>query len=151
MVNGEKAEYTIDNGYAVLKRNWKKGDIVTMDLPMKVRSIVSNDEVKQNANKVALQYGPIVYCVEGEKDGLKAGNVILPDNTTFETTYEPALLGGVNVLHFDAPVVTIGNNGLSVSTSMQKITAIPYYTWNNLGANDMLVWLPENIQSISIN
>ena len=48
MVNGEKADYTIDNGYAVIKRNWKKGDIVTMGLPMKVRKIASNPQIKQN-------------------------------------------------------------------------------------------------------
>lgn len=151
MVNGEKAEYAMDNGYAVIKRSWKKGDMVTMELPMKVHSIVSNSEVKQNAGRVALQYGPLLYCIEGEKNGLKAGNVILPGNTTFETAYEPALLGGVNVLRFDAPVVTIGNDGLSVSTLTQKITAIPYYTWNNRGANDMQVWLPVSVQKISIN
>ncbi|MBX2920749.1 MAG: glycoside hydrolase family 127 protein [Chitinophagaceae bacterium] len=150
-VNGESAEYTMDNGYAVIKRNWKKGDIVTMELPMKVRRIASNAEVKQNANRIALQYGPILYCIEGEKEGLKAGNVILPDNTVFQISYEPSLLGGVNVVRFDSPVLTVGNNGLSVSTEIKKVTAIPYFSWNNRGANDMQVWLPASIQKITIN
>ena len=150
-VNGQPFEYSVDNGYAVIKRKWNKGDIVNMELPMKVRTIVSNSEVKQNANRVALQYGPIVYCVEGEKDKLKAGNIIVPVNTTFETAYEPSLLGGVNVLRFNAPEVVVGSDGLSVSTLTKKITAIPYYSWNNRGANDMQVWLPVSVQKISIN
>ncbi|MCC6288626.1 MAG: glycoside hydrolase family 127 protein [Chitinophagaceae bacterium] len=151
MVNGEKTAYIINNGYAVIKRNWKKGDVVTMELPMKVQRILSNAEVKQNTSRVALQYGPMLYCIEGEKDGLKSGNIILPGSTIFETDYDASLLGGVNTIRFDAPVVAVGSNGLSVSTSTQKITAIPYYTWNNRGANDMQVWLPVSIQKISIN
>lgn len=151
MVNGEKADYTIDNGYAVIKRNWKKGDIVTMGLPMKVRKIAGNPQIKQNTNRVALQYGPLIYCIEGEKNILQSGNIMLPENTTFETAYEPSLLGGVNVIRFDAPVIKVANDGLSVSTSKQTITAIPYFTWNNRGTNDMQVWLPVRIQKIRIN
>jgi DUF1680 family protein len=139
------------SGYAVVKRVWKKGDIVTMDLPMKVRKIVSNPAVKQNKNRVALQYGPLVYCVEGANDEFDAGGVIVPDGTTFEISYEPSLLGGVNVLRFDAPVVTVNKDSLSVATFRKKITAIPYFSWNNRGANDMQVWLPSGIQQISIN
>lgn len=151
MVNGEKLAYTTENGYAVIKRNWKKGDVVTMELPMKVRRIVSNTRVKQNADRVALQYGPMVYCIEGEKEGLRSGNIILPASTSFEAAFDPSLLGGVNVLRFEAPVVTVNPNGLSVSTSAKKVTAIPYFSWNNRGSNDMQVWLPTSIQRISIN
>lgn len=150
-VNGETIQYATDKGYAVIKRNWKKGDVVTMELPMKIRRVVSNPQVKQNTNRVALQYGPMVYCVEGEKNGLKSGSVVVPAHATFEASYEPSLLGGVNVLRFNAPVVAVAENGLSVSTSTKQITAIPYFSWNNRGANDMQVWLPTSIQKISIN
>lgn len=150
-VNGSPVPYDMASGYAVVKRVWKKGDIVTMDLPMKVRKIVSNPAVKQNKNRVALQYGPLVYCVEGANDEFDAGGVIVPDGTTFEISYEPSLLGGVNVLRFDAPVVTVNKDSLSVATFRKKITAIPYFSWNNRGANDMQVWLPSGIQQISIN
>lgn len=150
-VNGENVQYTVENGYAVIKRKWKKEDIVNMDLPMRVRCVVSNDQVKQDAGRVAIQYGPIVYCIEGEKDGLKSGNVIVPAGTTFQPSYEPALLGGVNVLRFKVPVVTVSSDGLSVSTVTKTITAIPYFSWNNRGANDMQVWLPTSFQKITIN
>lgn len=151
-VNGSPVQYNVDSGYAVIKRVWKKGDIVTMNLPMKVRRIVSNPAVKQNRNRIALQYGPLVYCVEGtSNDEFDAGGVIVPEGTAFEISYEPSLLGGVNVLRFAAPVVTIGKDGLSVSTVRKKITAIPYFSWNNRGPNEMQVWLPSAIQHISIN
>lgn len=141
-VNGQRVEYVTDNGYAVIKRTWKKRDIVTIELPMQVNRIVSNPAVKQNANLVALQYGPLMYCVEGEKDVLHSGDLIVTPAAQFETSYEAGLLGGVNVIRFDAPVATVSKDGLSVSTETKKITAIPYFTWNNRGANDMRVWLP---------
>lgn len=151
-VNGSTAQYNVEGGYAVIKRVWKKGDIVTMNLPMKVRRIVSNPAVKQNKNRIALQYGPLVYCVEGTpNDEFDAGGVVVPESTAFEISYEPSLLGGVNVLRFAAPVVTIGKDGLSVSTVRKEVTAIPYFSWNNRGANEMQVWLPSAIQHISIN
>lgn len=150
-VNGKPVQYDVASGYAVVKRVWKKGDIVTMDLPMKVKRIVSNQAVKQNKNRIALQYGPLVYCVEGASDEFDAGGVIVPDGTAFEISYEPSLLGGINVLRFEAPVVTVSKDGLSVTTFRKKITAIPYFSWNNRGASEMQVWLPSSIQKISIN
>ena len=150
-VNGSPVPYDVSGGYAVVKQIWKKGDVITMDLPMKVRKILSNPAVKQNKNRIALQYGPLVYCVEGANDEFDAGGVIVPDGTTFEISYESSLLGGVNVLRFEAPVVTVSHDGLSVSTLRKKITAIPYFSWSNRGSTDMQVWLPSGIQQININ
>lgn len=150
-VNGSPVPYDVSGGYAVVKQIWKKGDVITMDLPMKVRKILSNPAVKQNKNRIALQYGPLVYCVEGANDEFDAGGVIVPDGTTFEISYESSLLGGVNVLRFEAPVVTVSHDGLSVSTLRKKITAIPYFSWSNRGSTDMQVWLPSSIQQININ
>ncbi|HRQ49560.1 MAG TPA: glycoside hydrolase family 127 protein, partial [Agriterribacter sp.] len=150
-VNGTAFPYTVDQGYAVIKRVWKKGDIVTMELPMKVRRIASNPAVKQNENRVALQYGPLVYCVEDTDNTVAAKHVIVPPGTAFKTVFEPSLLGGVNTLVFNAPVVTVSANRLSVATRTQKVTAIPYFSWNNRGAHDMQVWLPSAIREISIN
>lgn len=150
-VNSKPVVYTVDHGYAVIRRTWKKGDRVTLQLPMKVRKVVSDPAVKQNDNRVALQYGPVVYCIEGVDVEAGAGNVIIPADTKFDVTFEHSLLGGVNTLHFDAPVVSISGDGSSVSTIRKKITAIPYFSWNNRGVSDMQVWLPTTIQKIRIN
>lgn len=150
-VNGKPAATRLERGYAVIKRVWKKGDVVTIELPMQVRRIVSNPEIKQNSNRVALQYGPLVYCVEDAGNEGNTNGLIVPPNTTFDTAFEPLLLGGVNVIRFKAPVIIAGNDGLSVSTQTKNITAIPYFSWNNRGANAMQVWLPSSVQKIRIN
>jgi uncharacterized protein len=151
MVNGETISYSNDNGYAVINRRWKKDDIVTIDFPMEVKRILSNPSVEQDLNRVALQYGPLVYCVEGADNAGATLNLVVPANTVFETKFEPLLLGGVNTIRFQAPVLTVSADGQSVSTIKRNITAIPYFSWNNRGANQMQVWLPSVIKNIDIN
>lgn len=150
-VNGQIAPYSIANGYAVIKRMWKKDDAVSMVLPMTVKRIISNPAVIQNKDRIALQYGPLVYCVEGADNNDAALNLVVPANTVFETAFAPSLLGGVNTICFDAPVLTISSNGESVSAVKRKIIAIPYFSWNNRGSNAMQVWLPSVIKNIGIN
>ena len=150
-VNGKQVEYANEEGYAVIKRTWKKGDVVTFEFPMEVRRVVSNEKVKQNDGRVALQYGPLMYCVEGVNNPEVNKGLVVPASTKFSTKYDASLLGGVNTIEFEAPVLTVGDNGQSVSTVQKKVTAIPYYTWNNRGAADMQVWLPAVIKSIKIN
>ncbi|MBW7892846.1 MAG: glycoside hydrolase family 127 protein [Chitinophagaceae bacterium] len=150
-VNDKAFAFTSDKGYAVLKRNWKKGDKVSIELPMQVRRIRSNPAVKQNENRIALQYGPLVYCVEGIDNPTGAGTILLPPGTTVKPVFESALLGGINTLVFEAPAITISEDGRQVSTTTRKIKAIPYYSWNNRGDSDMQVWLPTLVNKISIN
>lgn len=150
-VNGKPTAYATKDGYAVINCQWKKNDVVTVEFPMEVKRVISNTAVKQNANRVALQYGPLVYCVEGADNQGSALNLVVPQGTDFKTSFHPALLGGVNTIQFEAPVLTISNDGESVVTEKRKITAIPYFSWNNRGANEMQVWLPSVIKSIGIN
>lgn len=150
-VNGKEVVYREENGYAVIQRTWKKNDVVSLTLPMEVRRIASIDSVSQNRNRVALQYGPLVYCVEGADNGEDIPGLILPANTSFSTEYRADLLGGVNTIRFTAPVVTMGSDGVSVTTQQKQITAIPYFSWNNRGANPMQIWLPSVIKSIHLN
>lgn len=151
LVNGKPAVYNDENGYAVLNRAWKKGDVVTIDFPMKVRRVLSNPLVKQNNNRVALQYGPLMYCVEGADNLNVNSGLVVPANTVFKTTFEPSLLGGVNTIRFESPVLTINNDEQTVSTVKKQITAIPYFSWNNRGAFDMQIWMPSVIKDVKIN
>ncbi len=150
-VNGKAVETQIEEGYAVIDREWKKGDKLSISLPMEVRRIESNSNVKQNTGRIALQYGPLVYCVEGvDNKGINAG-LVVPANTQFKNVFDKSLFGGVNTIHFEAPVITVNEDGTSVTTTTRKVIAIPYYTWNNRGQSDMQVWLPATIQRIRIN
>ncbi len=150
-VNGKSVAYIIENGYAVIEKDWKKGDQVELVLPMEVKRIVSRPEVKQAEGRVALQRGPLVYCVEGADNGGQAWNLILPDKTNFQTTHQKDLLEGVTTIEFEAPTVQIDADGQSVKTELKKIIAIPYYAWCNRGQNPMQVWLPRKIQDVKVN
>lgn len=150
-VNGEPFQYQVQNGYAIIQRTWKKGDAVSVSMPMEVRRIATIDSVKQNRDRVALQYGPLVYCVEGADNKDIVPGLVLPSTTKFTINYRPELLGGVNTIQFTAPVVTTGSDGVSVSTQPKQITAIPYFSWNNRGANEMQIWLPSTIKKLQIN
>ena len=139
-VNGNNIPCVIENGYAVIKRKWKKGDVVTVDLPMEVRKVVCNEKVKDNIGKVALQRGPLMYCGEWVDNNGRASNTLIPYSTTFTNEFNAQLLNGVMVLKGTVPKVSNSDN--NVSTTMQPLTAIPYYAWANRGKGEMQVWFP---------
>jgi len=149
-VNGKTVPFKTAQGYVVIEREWKKGDVVVFDLPMEVKRVLASDSVKANYNRVALQRGPLVYCFEGADNNGEALNLLLPDNTVFTTTHDSTLLNGVTTIHGRLPVVTVSDNGLNVTTKMQTVTAVPYYAWANRGAGQMQVWLPRKAGSVTV-
>lgn len=152
MVNGKLEQLIeIKNGYVAFNREWKKGDQVKVLLPMDVREVASKEEVIANVDRVALQRGPLVYCVEGADNRGKAWNFLLPEGTPFASVFKKDLLEGITTIEFDAPVIQTSADGLSVSTTSKTITAIPYYSWCNRGSNPMQVWLPRKIKDIKVN
>ncbi|RYF57460.1 MAG: glycoside hydrolase family 127 protein, partial [Cytophagaceae bacterium] len=80
-VNGKPLAYTLENGYAVVSRSWKKGDKVRLSLPMPIRRVQASANVKADQDKVALERGPMVYCAEwpDATDG-HVLDLIIPDN-----------------------------------------------------------------------
>ncbi|MBI1769157.1 MAG: glycoside hydrolase family 127 protein [Bacteroidetes bacterium] len=150
-VNGKQVPYTLEKGYAVIDREWKKDDMIELSLPMEVKRVKPRAELKQDEDRVALQRGPIVYCVEGADNNDKAWNILLPDKTSFQTSFQKDLLGGVEIIQFQAPTIQLSNDGQTVSTEVKTITAIPYYSWCNRGQNQMQIWLPRKIKDIKIN
>ncbi|MBY0433700.1 MAG: glycoside hydrolase family 127 protein, partial [Cyclobacteriaceae bacterium] len=150
-LNGKPVNYRMEKGYAAIDREWRKGDRLELQLPMEVNRVVSRPEVKANVNRVALQRGPLVYCVEGTDNDNKAWNTVLPDQATFSTSFKPELLGGIEVITFQAPTVQVASDGNSVSTAVKTIKAIPYFAWSNRGQGPMQVWLPRKITDVRIN
>jgi DUF1680 family protein len=149
-INGQSVDYTIENGYAVLKRTWKKNDLVEVSLPMEVRRVIASEKVKDDIGKVALQRGPIMYCAEWVDNNGKAGNIVLPSNTSFSTEYKPGMLNGITVIKGDAEVVVTDEKENKVKTVKQGFEAIPYYAWANRGKGEMTVWFPAGIKDIEI-
>jgi DUF1680 family protein len=127
-VNDRPAEYRMDKGYAVISRKWNKGDRITLNLPMPVRTIMANEKVIADDGLLALQRGPVLYCVEGiDYENGKVSDLILDINGKFTTEFHPEMLSGVTLIKGD-------NN----------FTAVPYYSWANRGEGTMTVWLKSS-------
>ena len=150
-VNGKETIYEQENGYIVLDREWKKGDIVEFEFNMTPHLVTARKEIKQDENRVAIQRGPLVYCVEGADNDNKAWNIIVPENTVFTPADQKILDEPIVALQASVPVVTVSTDGISIKTENKTITAVPYYVWANRGKNEMQVWLPTKIKDVKIN
>jgi len=149
-INAKPVEYTMKNGYALLGKTWKKGDVVEVNLPMEVRRVIASEDVKDDIGKVALQRGPLIYCAEWVDNYGKAGNIIIPGNATFTTEFKPGLLNGVVVVKSNVPAVVVNRDGNGVSTVSEEFTAIPYYAWAHRGKGEMMLWFPKQIKDIDL-
>lgn len=149
-VNGEVVDFKIENGYAILNRTWHQNDKVEVELPMEVRKVVANNNVKDDAGKIALQRGPLIYCAEWIDNNGKASNLILPSNTSFTSEFNPNKLNGIEEIKAEVPTVVIGDNGDGIKTVQLSFTAIPYYAWANRGKGEMIIWFPEKIEDIDL-
>lgn len=148
-VNGQPIEYLMENGYALIKRSWKNGDQLSLQLPMEIRKVKADTNLTDNIGKLALQRGPIVYCAEWADNNGKVANLLLPESSSLTAVFKPDLLQGVTVLQGELPAVII-ENGNSISTQKQPFTAIPYYSWANRGQGEMMVWFPSTIKDITL-
>lgn len=132
-VNGTRVKATVSDGYATILRQWKAGDIVELDLPMNVRRIKAHYKVTANRGMLALERGPVVYCLEGQdQPGGTVFDKYIPDGTDIQAAFDPELLGGITVLSG-----TVGDT---------PFKAIPYSTWNNRGTDQMTVWIPASAE-----
>jgi len=136
-VNGEKFQYKVEKGYAVIDREWKQGDVVNYNIPMSIRRVEANKHVADDAGKVAIERGPIVYCLEGADNGKDLMALSLPDSSKLTESYNSGELSGIVTISGDAEIT----KGKKVTA--QKFTAIPYFVWNNRGADEMKVWIPR--------
>jgi hypothetical protein len=140
-VNGEKTAEAVEHGFVRLRRTWKAGDVIRLSLPMPVERVYADPHVKADVGRVALQRGPVVYCLEGadNKDGVR--NLCLPKDAKLSATFDKDVLGGV---------VVVKGEGLAVSRTEEKLQtkpvafrAVPYFAWDNRKPGPMIVWLAE--------
>ena len=118
-----------------------------LKLDMTPRKVYANLNVSEDAGKVALQRGPLVYCFEGvDNDGdldvLRADR----DSEITEIVKEDKVLGWVRALQISGKKLE-GNEALySFERPTEKpftLTAVPYYMWDHRGLNAMKVWIEE--------
>jgi uncharacterized protein len=142
-VNGKPVtDVRVEKGYARLSRTWKAGDEIRLVLPMPVERVYADPRVKADVGRVALQRGPVVYCLEGADNPLGVRNLCLSRTSQLSAHFEKDLLGGVTVVTGEALAVSRGEDGKLVRTPT-PFRAVPYYAWDNRRPGQMLVWLAE--------
>ncbi len=129
-INGTESEYNIENGYMTVSRNWQNGDVISFSLPMDVHRVEANTLVKDDEGCIAIERGPIVYCME-EVDNPQYADICLPDDEPLK------------------PLWTDNLNGL-FTLSNKSATLIPYYAWCNRQLGRMQVWIPADEASIPV-
>lgn len=149
-VNGKAVSYQTEKGYAVVARTWKKGDQVTLLLPMETQKVMANKLVKDDVNRFAFERGPIVYCLEGpdNKDSL-VQNILIDKSAATNPVYEASLLNGVEVINTQGKSAKRQLNSAILIETDQQIKAIPYYAWANRGPSEMTVWIPYEASAVS--
>ncbi|KAA3450555.1 hypothetical protein C7I87_11175 [Mesorhizobium sp. SARCC-RB16n] len=150
-INGEAVDLddVTSDGYAAIRRNWTKGDRIRLDLEMPIERLYANPEVRQDAGRVALSRGPLIYCVEASDNDTRLHRLTLPRTAGIEAHDQPGLLGGVVTLSGTAQgdAGDDWQDGLYRSEPPAKVetrlTAIPYFAWDNREPGEMLVWLRD--------
>lgn len=150
-VNGKRVKGTmLKKGYLPLRRSWKNGDTIELNLEMPVIRVRANSKLPHDAGKVALQRGPLVYCFEEADNGKDLHDLRIPKTTKWSFHHESKLLGGTIVLSGKAlrSVEKRCEKKALYSTqtpTFKKVTAraVPYSLWGNRKTGEMRVWLNE--------
>ena len=154
LVNGAPVSYTMHQGYMVVSRVWQEGDKVSFSLPMDVHRVVARDNVADDQGLVALERGPIVYCLEWPDNQNEVFSSIVTDDAEIK-----AVPDATTFADFGTKVMTLSISGQNkifteddrISTEPRTFTAIPYYTWANRGEGNMSVWLPRSASKADVS
>ena len=148
-LNGQAVECSESNGYIEIRSTWRKGDEVVLDMDMPVHILEANPLVEEARGQVAVQRGPVVYCIESnDLGGLSVDDIVIPVDATFTPT--ESTIGGSRMMTLKGEVLARDEASwkgtLYRDASKQKtratITLIPYYAWGNRGKSEMTVWMP---------
>ncbi len=138
-------------GYARIRRLWKQGDTIEIDVPLPVRRIKAHPRVEADLGRAALMRGPMVYCLEGCDHQGRTHNLSIPPDAAMASAFRPDLLGGVAVITGNAIATHRSDWGRSLylpaselpGRSSVPFTAVPYYANANRGPAELDVWIPE--------
>lgn len=148
-VNDEDLPLNLEKGYAVINRNWKKGDIVKLQIPMPIRHVLANEKVEDDRGRVAIQRGPIVYCVEWPDNiDINIRSLQLTDEIPLTSEYKADMFDGVQVVNGTAYECAYAEDGQTLRKTKQNLMLIPYYAWAHRGPGEMAVWLAREESAV---
>ena len=152
-VNGEEQNIEAKAGtYAAVNRTWKKGDVVSINMPMRTRIVEANPLVEESRGQVAVQRGPIVYCLESnDLGGLSIDDIAIPLDAKF--TPVDMTIDGSRIKALEGEVINRSEASwkgqlyreATTKKQMVKVRLIPYYAWGNRGKSEMTVWMPAGL------
>jgi len=156
-VNGKALADARPGEYLPIRRRWSGGDRISLKMEMVPQVLEANPRVADDTGRVALQRGPLIYCLEelDQSSGVTLSDVALelgkrPDSE-FQGEMKSDLLGGVLLLHHSgvsydrsrsASMLYPRYTGGMARTRKVPLTFIPYYAWANRQATSMQVWVP---------
>ena len=155
-VNGQRVDGELENGYLVINRNWKKGDVVRIHFDMPVRTIIANPRVADDRGRVAVERGPLVYCAEwADNEGINPHHLLLARQPQFEVEAGYGIQNNegngntfqVTAITAQAQEATVTPEG-RLSAKDVRVKLIPYYAWNHRGAGKMDVWLARSLSGL---
>jgi DUF1680 family protein len=151
-LNGEAVDAAAPEGWLSLSREWAVGDVLVLELPLDVRFTRADPRVDVDRAAVAVEWGPLVYCLEAvDNPGQRLDDVVLDPTAPATLGEEPALLGGVTTVvargrrrersdggwwPYRADAAADGS-GVPI-----ELTAVPYFVWGNRAEGSMRVWVP---------
>lgn len=149
-VNGQAVDKQLDNHILYLPIS-DKSTKISLELNMNVHLVRANTKVSADVMKVAVQRGPIVYCIEGVDNEEPLWRYVLGQKPSFKYQYQAHLLNGVGTLTTDDVYRIEDDPDDSLYTfdrpkGVQKshLQFIPYYAWANRAEKQMTVWLHQN-------
>jgi hypothetical protein len=155
-VNGKEVKETPKAGtYLSMNRNWKKGDVIELNLSMPARLMVANPKAEQLRNQVAVMRGPVLYCLESKDlpEDKNIDNDRIPSEIKLEVAESDFPFGiktleGKAYYYDEKPWEGDLYSPLKASKKMERlpISLIPYFAWNNQGPTAMSVWLPLDVK-----
>ena len=152
-VNGEPVNVDAKSeSYAAVTRQWKKGDVVTLDMPMETKLMEANPLVEECRGQVAVQRGPVIYCLESnDLNGVNIDNIAIPADAEFtpvETTIEGSRMMALETEAVNRTEASWENTlyrEISKDKNTVKIRLIPYFAWGNRGDSEMTIWIPVEL------
>ncbi len=151
-LNGDLVAGEVRQGYLYLTRRWQEGDRLQLTLPMPVRRVYGNPQVRQQAGKVAIQRGPLVYCLEEADNGAGLHNLTLPTDSEFKLVEGKGIFAHKVLIQTQGYARHAANaekrplwqyDRAPTTQQAQTLTFIPWFSWANRGEGEMRIWVDE--------